>query len=525
LEPNSEPGHYFCGAALAELSQYEAAVHHLSRATALAPQRARAPLRLARLALGRGDLITADSYAETAAKRAPDKPEILLLAGIVARKRKDLSRAVARLSEAIKLAPKNAVAHAELGFSTLLRGDLDAGIRSLRTAQALSGAAPRVEAWLPVALTRRGVVEAMAGRLDAAASDFEAALTLAPALSDASWNLALVRDLQAKPNEGLSVLKRALLARPKDPNLQLAAAWLLARVGRLDRAQKALRAARGASDVAMRHLIQGAIHGALGEFDAAARAFLRARQAGIDPGRVLVRTRLDRAAQLLQEGRFKDGLGALAALPVELPPEEAGIRMGLEVAGRLSTGQRLSQLPGLLDHLPAQAMAGYGLRRLIQDADLIRGYVRYRLGNAQAARAALERHLRHHAGDPRATSLLVAVLADLAETAHANRRYKVAAALLKEAQRWAPKDSRIQHNLAVVRYSGGAHVAASKTFLRLAAKGRIAEAELNLGLYLDDVVHDGAGALARYRHYVGRAGIAAEVARSRIARKERIFGP
>ena len=83
---------------------------------------------------------------------------------------------------------------------------------------------------------------------------------------------------------------------------------------------------------------------------------------------------------------------------------------------------------------------------------------------------------------------------------------------------------RLKHNLVCVRYSRGEHVEAFRVFTALHKDGGIPEATLNLGLYLDDVMGQSSRALSLYQNYLEHGGIASEVARRRIRRKERIFG-
>lgn len=526
LEPENARGHFFCGTSLAKLDRYEPAITHLARATVLDTRDPRAPFAIATLALARKDLITADSFAQTALKRAPDGAAYLHLSGVIARRRKDYARAIENLSAGTRVSPRDAVIRAELGYARILAGSLTEGIDDLEAARTLTPHEERVVAWLPVARTQQAVRQAMAGDLKRAESNLRRALEIAPTLTDAAWNLALLLDVMERTEDGLKVLQTALVHSSKDPNLHLAAAYLLVRLGRINAAQESLKGSVGAADVGMRYLLQGALHGRAGEYQAAAAAFRQAQANGTEPGRALALARLDSAAELIGRGETARAITRLEAMGPRLMPAEARIRAGLMVAALLPHDAQLKAVGEHLAVLEAGPVAaGWGLETLKKDAALLRGYVAYRLGREEEAQKQLSAHLQANPDNLRTRRLLAVVLTDRAEHAHSARAYAKAETLVLRARELAPADAHMAHNQACVLYSRGDHERAAAVFQQQHHTGAIAEAGLNLGLYLDDVKHRQNESMALYREYIQREGIASSIARKRVERKERIFGP
>jgi tetratricopeptide (TPR) repeat protein len=489
-------------------------------------QDARAPYLIGRTALESGDLSTATIFAQTALERKPNEERILLLAGIIARHRGDYASAIRLLSQAVAINARAAEARAQLGYARILAGSLDGGIEDLESARALMPQEPHVIAWLPVARTRRAVQRIYSGEIELAESDLRRSLEVQPALIEATWNLALLRDTQGDTPGGIQIVQRAIHATPTNANLHLLAAYLLVRQGDMIPAQAALERATGTDSVGLRWLVQGAIHGHFGEYDAAISSFEQARSNGADPGPALALARLDRAAALIRRGRIERALSELRTLGPNLGPNEARVQAGLLSAAMLAQDTGFDELPRLIAVLVAgPAPAGWALDRLYRDADLILGYAQYRQGNERTALEHLERHYANNNNDARVAPLLSTLLIDLAERDHHARRYASAELRLNRAIALTPDNPRAVHNLACVQYNRGNREEAATRFQALREGSHIAEATLNLGLYIDEVKNRGTEAMDLYREYLSLGGIAREVARRRIERKERIFGP
>ncbi len=528
LEPKHAGAHFFAGLARSRLNQERRALAHLLDAARLDPKDARPHYLIARLALRKSDYDAAYRHALAATKIAPKDGRFARLAGYVARRRNDTAAAIQHLERGTDLLPRDVAMRAELGRARLAAGDTDGGIDDLEAARALDrgSAKPsrRVLAWLPAARVQRGVDRVRRGDLKAAEADFSRALEIDPAARQASWNLALLLDLTDRATDALRVARAALQASPADPDLHLLAAWLLVRADEIERAQHAVQRAAGATEVGLRWLVQGAIHGHFGEFDAAVDAFVRAKELGADPGPALTSARLDRAADLLRKGRVEAALGGLERIDARLVPELERVRAGLTIAGLLARRGNDAAIGPLLDRLTSgPTPKGWGLESLARDRRLLRGYVDYRQGRERQAVERLEAHAKAHPDDARAKRLAAVVLSELAEREYAARRWHEAELLVERAlAHW--DDPRLVHNLACVRYSKGDHDRAAKAFERLNDDGAVAEAALNLGLYLDDVKGAVGRPVALYRKYLRQGSLATEIARRRIARKERIFG-
>lgn len=526
LEPDHAKGHYYAGASLARTGQVQLAITRLARATLLDPSDPWAPADLARLAFDLGDLATAEAYVKTALDRERDEPEILMLGGLVARVRGRYPEAVNRLERAVSLAPKRAPPRAELGYARILSGDLDGGIDDLEGARTLAPTSRRVLGWLPVARTHRAIRHLNAGEAGAAEGDLRRALEVQPAMTDAAWNLGLLFDSQGRNDDGIQMLQNAQRAHPGgEPNLHLLTAYLLVRAGRAAEAQGELRDARGATDTGLRWLVQGAVHGRFGEFDAAIAAFQRAAEQGIDTTVATGFARLDKAAAQLRDGRVLDALDELRRPATQVDPEQARIAAALTVVGLLRLDRDFAAIERLLPLVEAGGIPlGWGLERLTGDVGLLRGYVRYRRGDETGALAALESWRAEHPDDPRGHRLMAVLLTDLAERDHSARRFRRAEARARRAARLRPGDPLVRHNLACILYGMGNHEEASRLFAQLADDGSVPEATINLALYYDDVAGRSEEATPLYRRYLKSKGLASELARRRLARKERIFG-
>lgn len=203
-------------------------------------------------------------------------------------------------------------------------------------------------------------------------------------------------------------------------------------------------------------------------------------------------------------------------------------RAGLELVARLATPGREAwdSLDGLLTTLESgPAPEGRGLEAVLADARLIRGYAAYRLGDMKRAADVLEALVAIRPADAVARAILVGALLELAEEDYAERRYDAAAARTERARDLAPDEPHVRHGAACIEYVQGQPAPASAEFESLASRGVPPEAALNLGLYLADVRHEAAAAAARFRTYLTTGGIAKAVARGRIERFERVFGP
>ncbi|MEC8022456.1 MAG: tetratricopeptide repeat protein, partial [Myxococcota bacterium] len=516
--------HYFIGRAYAGKGLVREATNHLARATVLDEKNPWAPFALAELAYGNNDLETADTFAETALQRASNEPDILILAGMVARERGDFPRAVSRLEAAIPLAATSEIPRRELGMTFAISGRTNDAIDNLEAARTLATSDMLVSVWLSISRTHRALDHIDAGRHQAAQVDLERAIEVNPGALEAIWNLVLLHNLHEDPASALRVIQQALGHQAQNPDLHLLAAWTLARMGRMLRAQERLKFTQGAGDSGLRWMIQGAVHTYLGEFTAARIAFIEAKENGVDLGSALTVLELEQAADWLGKGKLDRALDLVVRIPQNIAPELQRVRAGLFACALLQTGKSLKRVPSLLQTMRTGPLPdGFGLERLARDTHLVTGWALYRYGRDEDAEKHLRLHLEGKPKDPVARRLMATVLSDRAERLYARRKYVHAERALDEAQGYVGENPRLTHNMAVIRHHNNMK-SSSSVFQTLSRSDVVPEATLNWGLYLEDVSKRLNTAASLYRRYLKTPGIAAEIARNRLSRRQRVFG-
>jgi len=526
LEPKHAKGHLNAGKALIRAGKPNEALGLLAKATDLAPRDPWAPYEMSGIEKKRGNLTRAASHAAVALSRKPKNATLLARAGTIARLLGDYAGAIKHLIRASKIKPRSAMIKAELGFARIMAGKVDDGIKDLEAAYTLSPRDRRVRAWLPVALTRRGIAQVTVGKPAPAEKDFRRALKINPKLEQAAWNLALVLDSAQKPKQAMAVIAATLDRAPTNPNLYLAKAYLLIKQGKAESAQRALARSKGAQDVGLRWLVQGAIHAHFKEFEAAIAAFEQAADRNANPGALLTLTRLDRAANLLKRRRSAAAIRLLEGLRTGLTKNQKRVRNALLVLAYLKTQRSLRKVPGLMASVSSGPIPqGWGVEAMHRDANLILGYAYYRLGREKQALKTLEAFTAKRKNNEWGRRLLAHVLKDLAERDYVARRYKGAEKKLTRAISLAGETPRLRQNLACILYSRGEYPAAARVFEELYERATVPETILNYGLYLDDVKRDGNQARKLFQKYLNLGGVASSLAKQRLQRKERIFGP
>ena len=525
LQPNGASGHHYLGVALVKQGNHSEAISHLERAAALDVNDPWALVVLTEIAIHQRRLAQATDYAKVALDRAPKNGRVLLLNGAVARTRKQYAFALEMLDRAITFSPRNAAAYGERGYVRHQMGHIDEAISDLETARTFNAREKRVRAWLPVALTRRAVSLLRAGDTKGAERDLRRALEIRPSLMEAAWNLALLHDRSGALADAQRVVRSALQHQRKQSDLHLLSAYLHARNREFELAQTALQNTVRATDVGLRWLVQGAVHGHFHEYDAAIAALQQARVHGIEVGDALTMARLDRAVILLRRKRTQAALVELQRMKPETRSAYEHIRVSLLAYAHLVAdhgyGTALKLLKSVTKH---SAVNRWGVELFLADVHLLIGYVRYRLGNERAAVPAFKRHLSKKPRDAMARRLMATALDSLAERDHAGRRFSKAGVREREAAKYAPHDARIRHNVACIQYGRGEYKEAASVFRALQNHADVPEAPLNLALFLDDIAGKGAEAIALYRRYIESDGTAREIARRRLERKERILG-
>ena len=526
LQPKRASGHYYLGVALVKQDKRSEAIPHLERASALDVKDPWPPVVLTEIAIHQQRLAQATDYAKVALDRAPKNGRVLLLNGVVARIRKQYARALEMLDRAITFSPRNAAAYAERGYVRHQMGHVDEAISDLETARTFNAREKRVRAWLPVALTLRAVSLLRAGDTKGAERQLRRALEIRPSLMEAAWNLALLHDRSGELAAAQRVVRSALQHQSKQSDLHLISAYLHVRNREYELAQTALRKTVNATDVGLRWLVQGAVHGHFHEYDAAIAALQQARVHGIEVGDALTMARLDRAVNLLRRKRTQAALVELQRMKSETRSAYEHIRVSLLAYAHLVADHGYGTALNLLKSITRHSAANrWGVESFLADVQLLIGYVRYRLGNERDAVPALKRHLSKKPRDAMARRLMAVTLDSLAERDHAARRFSTAGVREREAAKYAPNDARIRHNVACIQYGRGEYKEAASVFRSLQNHATVPEAPLNLALFLDDIAGKGAEAVALYRRYIESEGTAREIARRRLKRKERILGP
>ena len=525
VEPSNARGHYRAGISLHKLKEKEEALRLLTRAAELDPKDPWALYKMAQITMLDKRLSQAERFAAQAERRRPQDSRILILGGQIARRRKNFGKAIQVFERALEIDTRNAEIYAELGYARILSGQINPGILTLEKGFSLGPKNIKIKQWLPTSLIHRAISQLQGGALKGAEKDLRRALVINPAQIDAAWNLVFLLDLSKRTKEAFQVVSSALKRAPKNPDLHLVLALLFVRRNEVSKAQKALMLAKGANDVALRWLVQGAIHAIFGEYDPAISAFAEAKKRGLEQGEALYAIQLSHAAHLISKAHYRAAANLLKRLRAPINPKHEPVRAALLAITYLNMQVGFEQIPALLKRVRRNlSNSHWGLKLFNRDIELIAGYTHYRLGNEQKAQKHLELHLKKHSTDNRGKRLLASVLGELAERDYVAHRYAIAAHRIRLALHLMPNVKRLKHNLACVRYSRGEHVEASRVFSALREDREIPEAALNLGLYLDDVMGQGNRALSLYQEYLKHGGIASEVARRRIRRKERIFG-
>jgi tetratricopeptide (TPR) repeat protein len=196
-----------------------AAASGLMRATDLDPDEDDYPFNLGMLYLRGNDLTTASKYFREASDREPDNPEDRALLIYALEKAGNKSEATEERNAAAEaLGPGALPAVRPETFARLDRvmTELDPATLQMQTASrdfsdgTLSGAS---SASSPSTLVRKGRQEIVAGKLDAAETDFRAALTAAPRDAGAHRGLAEVYRRKNRRNDAVQELQAALETR------------------------------------------------------------------------------------------------------------------------------------------------------------------------------------------------------------------------------------------------------------------------------------------------------------------------
>jgi tetratricopeptide (TPR) repeat protein len=234
IDPEQADAAHYAG--VAALQQEGGARAHglLTRAVVLRPAFAEALVNLSGALIASHDYRRAVACAARALRLSPIAPIAWNNLGQALRGAGDFAAAAGGFIRALELSPGFPQAENNLAETLLLRAErspeddsLPTVIELLRRALALQPSRTATAHKLVCALDRRGEALRRAGMFDAAAACFEAALRLAPGVSEARYHLGLTRLDQGRAVEAEALLRETLRRDPAADYARLALARLL----------------------------------------------------------------------------------------------------------------------------------------------------------------------------------------------------------------------------------------------------------------------------------------------------------
>jgi tetratricopeptide (TPR) repeat protein len=215
---------------------------------------ARRNLRVTRY-LEQGNAKAALAVWEAAVRADPEWADPAIQLGLLRAQLGDTDGAIEMLERGLRLDPEQHQARNSLGALLVKRGAVDEAIALLRASAAAMPENPEARFNLAIGLARagrraeaietlgqvlqlapdktdarfaRGLLLAMEGHLEQATADFEIVVDLEPTRTDAYTNLARALSQQGRFDEAASVLRSAHDRFPRQADITLALAWILA---------------------------------------------------------------------------------------------------------------------------------------------------------------------------------------------------------------------------------------------------------------------------------------------------------
>ena len=188
-----------------------------------------------------GRLADAEAIYRDVLARFPQHPDALHFLGLLAHHRGHNEVAVDLMNQALRVAPRHAPCHGNLGNALLALGQLDAAITSYRRALTLERNFAEAHLNLGIALEAKGLLDEAVesfrqairirpqyieahnhlgnallrnGKLDQAMASYQQVLAIQPDYAEAHNNLGLVFQAQGLPDAAIKSLQRALAIRP-----------------------------------------------------------------------------------------------------------------------------------------------------------------------------------------------------------------------------------------------------------------------------------------------------------------------
>jgi tetratricopeptide (TPR) repeat protein len=243
LDPSDAAWPYRLGHAARSLGDAGAAADAWRRTLERRPDYLPARVQLAELALAEGDLETATAHLEIASELGGDQPRVLVLRGEAALQRGDAEAALKLLTAAVEARPESRRARYGLGLAYRGVGRMRDAERQLSAAEGAEKdpflglddpllAAIGQSDTSSMKLWRQGRAALAAGRPEAAARAFEAALEAVPDRVDYRVDLGTALMQSGRLDEAAEAYRQALARDPRHDGARIGLATLLTRDGR-----------------------------------------------------------------------------------------------------------------------------------------------------------------------------------------------------------------------------------------------------------------------------------------------------
>jgi Flp pilus assembly protein TadD len=249
-EPGSARAHALLGIQYGDRQDHVASVGELSKAHLLSPDDNKVEASLAQAQLNAADLDGAEKTSRNILARDRDYATAWFVLGWSYSRRtptpENVREGIAAFAQTVRLRPKEAVAHAELGRLQLIAGDLPAATRSLEAAWRMGPQTDQVAFQLAEAYRRAGQTQ-KAQQMQATFARLHSAVTRRDALKkrlsvdpndlDARLELGVLELDAGNLNEAGGYLQRVVQARPDDPQALAAAVRFFTQAGDAQRAR------------------------------------------------------------------------------------------------------------------------------------------------------------------------------------------------------------------------------------------------------------------------------------------------
>lgn len=518
---------YFRADCLLELRRLDEAELAFEQLLELKPSYLYAYLKLAQIALARGQELDAKNLLQQLQSKPELHPDVLAMAGVLYRQMNDFEAAVDAHQRLVQLDGEQLEARLLLGQDLILAGRPSDAVAQFEEATRIDPMG--MSAWhgLSAALLHRAQAELKNGDKSAARATLNQVTELDIHPLAAQLNLAVLdlaeRDLESARQH----VQQAQVLDPESPQLKRLEAKLLIAEGQSKNATKLLNALRDAEqlDADGWHDLAVALAN-LGQYSDAEDALSRAIEAGISAPNTEAIIALEAGIEKASQSDWKNAEKLFDKATLNANTLSSVDRCRLEYGLGIATlrNRKLARAEKHLENTRTlfQALSAKERRLVISSGklvlDLELAYAYYKNGKYDGAADLLSGLSAK--GD--VALLLQAVLENLALAAIREDKVDSALSTLEKAAK-LKSSSSIEFNLAVARYLLGQQTKAAKVFEKFAAQ-KIPEAVFNYAMYLDDVANQREEALRFFSQYVALGGAKKAEVEKLIEIKHRVFG-